>query len=121
MGVFLDGFLESLKLLFSFDKNLFEIVFLSFKVSLSAVIISSFIAIPIALYFSNHKFFLKKILLIITHTLMSMPPVVAGLIVYLFLSRNGILGSLELLYTPSAMIIAQMILAIPIIIGMTNK
>ncbi|MBU1198787.1 MAG: ABC transporter permease [Nanoarchaeota archaeon] len=119
MGVFLESLIESFKLIFYLDKEVLSITLLSFKVSLTAVILASLIAIPLALLISNKVFGAKKILISIIHTGMALPPVVVGLIVYMFLSRNGLLGYLDLLYTPKAMIIAQIIIVFPIIIGIS--
>lgn len=99
--------------------EILRVVLLSLFVSLSATFIASFIglsaSIPVAL--SNSKF--KPGLLRVTDALMSIPPVVMGLVVYLILSRKGPLGSFQLLYTPSAMIIAQVLLVTPIIFGLS--
>ena len=119
MSRLLDGLIEAFKMIVSLDPALLQIVFLSLRVSGLAIIIAALISIPlgtvIGLKPEKKTSFLNKIIF----TFMGMPPVVAGLIIYLILSRQGPLGVLGLLYTPTAMIIAQFFLASPIIIGLT--
>ena len=99
----------------------FVIIVLSLYVSLVALIIASFFGILIGYFLAIKKFFLKKILLIILNSLMGIPPVVVGLIVYFLFASNGPLGVLELLYTPTAMIIAQIIIVFPIITSLSHE
>ena len=117
----LEIFLNSIKLILTFDKDLWEIIILSLYVSLVALIIDSFFGILIGYFLAIKKFFLKKILLIILNSLMGIPPVVVGLIVYFLFASNGPLGVLELLYTPTAMIIAQIIIVFPIITSLSHE
>ena len=117
----LEIFLNSIKLILTFDKDLWEIIILSLYVSLVALIIASFFGILIGYFLAIKKFFLKKILLIILNSLMGIPPVVVGLIVYFLFASNGPLGVLELLYTPTAMIIAQIIIVFPIITSLSHE
>lgn len=98
--------------------DIWEIIRLSILVSGSAVLISSLIGIPAGAWLGLTRFTGKAIVLRITITLMALPPVLAGLVVYLLLSHSGPLGSWEILYTPTAMIIAQCFLVIPIIVGL---
>lgn len=119
MDYIIDGFKEALKLLITFDKEVFEIVFLSIFVSTSATIIASLISIPLGTYFGIKGFKGKKLFSRITYTMMSTPSVVVGLVVAIGLSRRGPLGHLELLYTKKAMIIAQTLLVLPLIFGLT--
>jgi len=111
------GIKEAFDLLLSFDGETYKIIFLSIYVSLFSTIISSLIAVPIGIVFATREFKLKKLSTRILYTLMGIPPVVVGLIVSLFLSRKGPFGELQLMFTPTAMIIAQSILVIPIITG----
>lgn len=113
------GLKEAVKLLISFDSETYQIVFLSLKVSGMAVLISSLLGIPLGCFISLRNFWGKNLVLHILNTFMGLPPVVIGLVVYLFLSHSGPLGKLELLFTPQAMIIAQAILVTPIIAGLT--
>ncbi len=114
-----EGTLEAFRMIASLDPVLLQIVFLSLRVSVIAIIIATLIGVPLGAFLGlkpeNKTRFINKIVF----TFMGMPPVVAGLIIYLILSRQGPLGVLGLLYTPSAMIIAQVFLATPIITGLT--
>lgn len=103
----------------SLDPALLQIVFLSLRVSGLAIILSALISIPLGTIIGLKPEKKTGLINKIIFTFMGMPPVVAGLIIYLFLSRQGPLGVLGLLYTPTAMIIAQVFLASPIIIGLT--
>jgi tungstate transport system permease protein len=111
------GVKEAFGLLLSFDTETYKIILLSIFVSLSSTILSSLIAVPMGLLLAVKEFKFKKLVTRILYTFMSLPPVVVGLVVSLFLSRRGPLGDLELMFTPTAMIIAQTILVIPIITG----
>ena len=118
---FLEIFLSSIKLILTLDPLLFEIIILSLKVSLTALIVSSFFAVIIGYLLELKKFFFKNILIIVFNSLMGIPPVVVGLIVYFLLARGGPLGVLQLLYTPSAMIIAQSIIIFPIVVSLSHE
>ena len=117
----LEIFIRSVKLILTFDPLLFEIIILSLKVSFSALITSSFFALIIGYILALKKFFFKNILIIIFNSLMGIPPVVVGLIVYFLLARGGPLGVLQLLYTPVAMIIAQSIIIFPIVVSLSYE
>ena len=117
----LEIFSSSVKLILTLDPLLFEIIILSLKVSFSALIISSFFAIIIGYFLALKKFYLKNILIVIFNSLMGIPPVVVGFIVYFLLARGGPLGVLQLLYTPSAMIIAQSIIIFPIVVSLSYE
>ncbi|MBW1650063.1 MAG: ABC transporter permease [Deltaproteobacteria bacterium] len=114
-------FLKAVELIFSFDKQLFDIIFLSVKVSGFALIIASVFGIPIAVFTAFKKFPLKSLFINIMNTFMGAPPVAVGLIFYLLLSRSGMLGFLGILYTPYAMILAQTFLAFPIIASLCHS
>ena len=100
---------------------LFETVMLSLRVSTSAVIIATILALPIAAIIATTNFPGKKLIIIILNTLMGLPPVVVGLLIYLLLSRAGPLGAFGILFTPTAMVIAQTVLLIPIIAGLARQ
>lgn len=119
MDYILQGFSEAIKLLLSFNKEIYSIIGMSLYVTLMSTMIASAIGVPIGILLGLKNFQLKKALIRLLYTLMSMPPVIAGLVVYLLLSRRGPLGQFELLFTPAAMIIAQVALVAPIIIGIT--
>jgi tungstate transport system permease protein len=115
----LDGIIEAFKMIVSLDPDLLQIVFLSLRVSLTAIIISALIGVPIGTLLGLKEEKKTRLFNKIIFTFMGMPPVVAGLIIFLILSRQGPLGVLGLLYTPTAMIIAQVFLSSPIVIGLT--
>jgi len=96
-----------------------NITALSFRVSGLAVALAALIALPPGALLGLWDFRGKGILVTLINTLMGLPPVVVGLVLYLVLSRSGILGPLDLLYTPTAMMMAQVIMAIPIIMGLS--
>jgi len=96
-------------------------VLLSLEVSLLAVVVATLIALPLGAALAIGRFPCRQVLLVTLNALMGLPPVVAGLLVYLLLSRAGPLGSLGLLFTPAAMVIAQTILVTPIIAGLSRQ
>ncbi len=112
-----EGFSRALELILSQDPYLISVTKLSFIVSGSAVALSTVIAIPMAAIIAMKEFRGKRLLQTLINTSMGLPPVVVGLLVLLLLIRSGPLGFLGLLYTPAAMIMAQFILAAPIIAG----
>jgi tungstate transport system permease protein len=107
----------ALQLIVSGDPALTEIILLSLKVSLSAVAIACAIGLPLGAGLAVLRFPGRASVVVAVNTLMGLPPVVAGLLVYLMLSNAGPLGVLQLLYTPTAMIIAQSVLVTPIVAG----
>lgn len=109
------------QMIWSLEDHLVQIVLLSLKVSLTAVGIASVIAAPLGAALALFKFPGRRVLVILINTLMGLPPVVVGLVLYLLLSRAGPLGALGLLYSPTAMIIAQVILVTPIIAALTRN
>jgi tungstate transport system permease protein len=115
------AFAAALHLILGFDPSLFEIVLLSLRVSLSAVLLASLIGLPIGAALALFGFPGRGLLIVLCNALMGLPPVVVGLIVYLLLSRSGPLGSLGLLFTPPAMVIAQFILIVPIVAALTRQ
>jgi tungstate transport system permease protein len=119
MNFLLNSITKALELIVSLDPELVGIVMLSFKVSGLAIIISSVISLVITLILDLKNFVGKNVIVTLLNTLMGLPPVVAGLILYLIFSRSGPLGIMSLLYTPAAMVIAQIVLATPIIAGLS--
>jgi tungstate transport system permease protein len=115
------AFGEAFGLLLGFDPALMEIIGLSLRVSLTAVLISALIGLPLGAILGVTRFPGRGAVLVLLNSLMGLPPVVVGLLVYLTLSNAGPLGPLALLYTPSAMIIAQSILVIPIVAALTRQ
>ncbi|MDR7434981.1 MAG: ABC transporter permease [Armatimonadota bacterium] len=96
-----------------------EIVIRTLQVSLSAVLLASAFGIPLGTFLGMREFPAKRLVLTVLYTGMGLPPVVVGLLVYLLLSRRGPLGWLHLLFTPTAMVMAEMLLAIPLVAGVT--
>jgi len=111
----------ALALVVSGDPDLFEIVRLSLYVSLSATLIACAAGLPLGALLATTRFRGRGAVLVIVNALMGLPPVVVGLFVYLYLSRSGPLGFLGLLYTPTAMIIAQTLLITPIVIALSRQ
>ena len=116
-----NAFSTALTLILSMDSALISIVMLSLQVSLMAVLIASLIALPLGAALALWRFPGRNVVIIALNALMGLPPVVAGLCVYLLLSRAGPLGEWGLLFTPTAMVIAQVILVMPIIAALTRQ
>src|SRR5690606_35250366 len=121
MQEFGEAFGLAWRLLAAADADLLEIVELSLTVSLTALAVSCAIALPLGALVAATRFPGRNAILIVMNALFGLPPVVVGLMVYLLLSNAGPLGSLGLLYTPSAMIIAQFILITPIIAALSRQ
>ncbi len=119
MNEILLAFRKAFYLIISLDRELIEIVSLSLCVSLTAILIASVTGIISASLLAFRRFPMRGLIINLLNTFMGLPPVVVGLLLYLILSRSGPLGFLGLLYTPSAMLIAQAILAFPIIAAMS--
>jgi tungstate transport system permease protein len=115
----LEGILEAFTLIIRLDPELMKIVLLSLRVSGAAIIISTLLGVPLGTLLGLKPEQKTALVNKVIYTLMGLPPVVAGLLIYLLLSRMGPLGVLGLLYTPTAMIIAQVTLALPIVTGLT--
>ena len=103
------------------DGTLYGIVLLSLQVSFTAVAIATVLGLPLGAALAIRRFLGRQVLLVSLNALMGLPPVVVGLVVYLLLSRAGPLGELGLLFTPTAMVIAQAILVTPIIAGLSRQ
>lgn len=121
MQGFASEFSSAVTLILTGDPELWAIVFLSLKVSVFAVLISALIGMPVGAALAVARFPGRRVLIVLMNALMGFPPVVVGLLVYLMLSRSGPLGVLELLYTPTAMIIAQVVLVTPIVAALTRQ
>ena len=115
MSIYVDSITTALGMIAGADRDLVEVLVLSMKVSLTALALSCLVGLPIGALLAIRRFPGRSAAIGVFSALMGMPPVVVGLIVYLHLSRSGPLGWMELLYTPAAMVIAQMLLVIPII------
>lgn len=121
MTPLLDAFSGALGLIASGDRALLQIVLLSLGVSLAAVVLATLIGLPLGAAVAVARFPGRQAVLVAMNALMGLPPVVVGLVVYLLLSRAGPLGSLGLLFTPPAMVIAQTLLIFPIIAALVRQ
>lgn len=117
----METIIESLASIFTLDNSYLEIVVLSLYVSVIATILSAIFSIILASHMASSQFFGKGIITIVVNTLMSMPPVVVGLILYILFSASGILGFMDILYSPIIMMLAQFIIVTPIIVSLSLK
>lgn len=115
------AFAAAFALIWSLDPELVEIIALSLRVTLTAVLIACLIGFPLGAVLAVGRFPGRAPLAVLVNALMGLPPVVVGLAVYLMLSRSGPLGPLGLLYTPTAMVIAQAVLVTPIVAALTRQ
>lgn len=116
-----EAFAAAWALIVGFDAELARVVGLSLRVSLSAVVIAALIGLPLGALLAVGRFRGRQPLIVLLNAMMGLPPVVIGLVVYLLLSRAGPLGAFGLLFTPSAMVIAQTILIVPIIAALSRQ
>lgn len=115
MDFFLDSIRSAFLLIFSLDRELLDVISVSLNVSITSTLIAGVTGIPVGLFISLKKFPLKRFSITCLNTLLAMPTVVIGLLVYSFISRKGLFGSFDLLYTRKAIIIGQIFLIMPII------
>ncbi|WP_282094964.1 ABC transporter permease [Epibacterium ulvae] len=116
-----DGILRAFWLVASLDRDLVEITLRSLQVTLSALVLACLIALPLAAVLVVRRFRLRRATIAVLNALMGLPPVVVGLIVYVLLSRSGPFGVLGLLFTPTAMIIAQVVIIVPLIASIAHQ
>ena len=116
-----ESLIKAFSLILHLDRELFNIIVLSVRVSGTALLIATLFGLPLSAILGFRKLPLRGLIINILNTFIGLPPVVVGLFVYLLLSRSGPLGFLSLLYTPSAMIIAQTILAFPIVTSLAHS
>ncbi|WP_294229643.1 ABC transporter permease [uncultured Shimia sp.] len=121
MNELLAGLLEAGRLIVTFDADLIEISLRSLQVTLTAVAIASGIGLPLGCWLAVRRFRYRRFVIATLNALMGLPPVVVGLIVYLMLSRAGPFGVFGLLFTPTAMIIAQVIILTPLIASIAHQ
>ena len=119
MGLLWEGFKQAFTLLFGFDPEVWAITRLSLEVSGLATGISLFLGLPLGTWLALSKLRGQRFVLSLINTGMALPPVVVGLVVSIFLWRSGPLGDLRLIYTPIAIVIAQTIIAAPVVTGLT--
>ena len=115
------GIVQAFILIYTFDSDLIEISLRSLQVTLSALAISCVIALPLAAVLTIRRFKFRRFIIALLNALMGLPPVVVGLLVYIILSRSGPFGVLDLLYTTTAMIIAQTIIITPLITSIAHQ
>ncbi len=116
-----DAVWQAFALIGTLDDDLLEIIALSLRVSLTAVLLAALIGLPLGAVIATRHFPGRGAVIVLVNTLMGLPPVVVGLLVYLWLSASGPFGAQQLLYSPAAMIIAQTILVAPILIALTRQ
>jgi tungstate transport system permease protein len=121
MGDIWEALRTASSLIWSMDADLVEIIGLSLQVSFSAVAVAALIGMPLGAVIALRRFPGRRILVIALSALMGLPPVVVGLVVYLLFSRAGPLGVFGLLFTPTVMIIAQIVLVLPIVASITRE
>jgi tungstate transport system permease protein len=119
MDLLFDSFISAILLIASLDPEVFSIVWVSLKVSGSSTLLASLMGVPLGFLIAYGSFKGKRILIVCLNTMLALPTVVIGLFVYSFISRRGIFGPLDLLYTQKAIIIGQFILILPIIATLT--
>jgi tungstate transport system permease protein len=121
MNDFTHSVVAALALIGSLDPELLGIVWLSLRVSLSASLIALAIGAPIGVLLAITRFRGRQVFIVLANALLGLPPVVAGLVIYLLLSRSGPLGFAGLLFTPSAMVVAQVVLTTPIVVSLVHR
>ncbi|MGC2856041.1 ABC transporter permease [Novispirillum sp. DQ9] len=114
-------FAAALDLVLSLDPELGSIVLLSLRVTLTAVLLACAVGLPLGAALALFRFPGRQAVVVLTAAMMGLPPVVAGLVVYLLLSRSGPLGGLGMLFTPAAMVVAQTVLVLPIVVTLTRQ
>lgn len=119
MGYLFEGLLRAAILISSFNPEVYQVTWLTLQVSLGATFLASVTGIPLAVLLVERNFRGKESVITVINTLMALPTVVVGLSVFAFLARQGPLGGLELLFTPTAIVIGEYILATPIVIALT--
>ncbi len=115
----LDGFTQAFWLIVHLDPEVIEVTLRSLEISIAATILAAIVCLPLGGFIHFHDFRGKRVLVNIIQTLYALPTVIAGLFLFLFISRAGPLGFLEMLFTPAGMVLAQFILILPILIGLT--
>ena len=121
MNEIYSAFYQSLVLIATGEAGLLEIIGLTLRVSLTAVLLAAMVALPLGGALAMYRFPGRRGVIVLLNALMGLPPVVVGLVVYLLLSRSGPFGSLALLFTPGAMIAAQFLLIVPIVAALARQ
>jgi len=115
------GLTQAFWLVVTLDTTLLDIALRSLYVTVSALVLASVIALPLAAFLAIRRFRWRRGAIAVLNALMGLPPVVVGLVVYILLSRSGPFGVLGLLFTPTAMIIAQMVIIVPLIASIAHQ
>lgn len=115
------GLTQAFWLVVTADAELMDIALRSLRITMTALVLACLIALPLAALLAVRRFRLRRAVIALLNALMGLPPVVVGLIVYVILSRSGPLGALGLLFTPTAMIVAQMIVIVPLIASIAHQ
>ncbi|UTH45664.1 ABC transporter permease [Loktanella salsilacus] len=121
MNTITEGLLSAAKLVVTLDPDLVEISLRSLRVTLTALVVASIIAIPLGTVLAIQRFRYRRTVIALLNAFMGLPPVVVGLVIYVLLSRAGPLGVLGLLFTPTAMVIAQVVIITPLIASVTHQ
>ncbi|MAH78818.1 MAG: ABC transporter permease subunit [Rickettsiales bacterium TMED254] len=121
MSEFSEVLNSSARLIFTLDSDFFEIITLSLSISITALVISTLISLPIAVFLATNFFYGKSVVILMFNSFMGLPPVLVGLFLYVLFSNSGPLGFIEILYTPKIMILAQIILIVPIIVSLSQQ
>ncbi|MEW8969026.1 ABC transporter permease [Mesobacillus jeotgali] len=120
MELLLEGLKKAIEMILSGDPEILEITLLTLRVSITAVLVSTLVGIPTGMFLGLARFPGRRFILAIINIGMGLPPVVAGLWITLFLWRSGPLGDLAWLYTPTAIIMAQILVSLPIVTALTS-
>ncbi|MEM7644116.1 MAG: ABC transporter permease [Pseudomonadota bacterium] len=115
------GLVEAIRLIVTADPDLIDITLLSLQVTLTAVAIGCLLGLPLGCWLAVRRFRFRRVVIATLNALIGLPPVVVGLVVYLMLSRSGPFGVLGLLFTPTAMIIAQVIIVTPLVASIAHQ
>lgn len=121
MELIIDGFRKAIEMILTGDREILEITWLTLRVCFTAILISSLIGLPLGMVLGLTRFRGRKILLTFINIGMGLPPVVAGLWISMLLWRSGPLGHLHLLYSPTAIVMAQVLVSLPIVTGLTSS
>lgn len=121
MNEILEGLVQAARLVATLDRDLIEVAVRSLRVTVTAVVIASALGMPLGAWLAVNRFRWRRHVIAVMNALMGLPPVVVGLIVYLLLSRSGPFGVLDLLFTPTAMIIAQVIIVTPLVASIAHQ
>jgi tungstate transport system permease protein len=121
LDLIVDGLKEAVKMILTGDREILEITWLTLRVCFMAILISSLIGLPLGMFLGLTKFKGRKFILVFINIGMGLPPVVAGLWISMLLWRSGPLGELQLLYSPTAIVMAQVLVSLPIVTGLTSS